>query len=189
MAFAIVIKTLEMTRTKESYLDEGDTKGVGSQVRLDLLEELTEELEGRNREDFKYLVRKNEDENGSVLHGLANIGDGDDVVSELVTRKIREESRNSRLSNEKKRIFNVLMLSIDDIGELAAVDDLLEDPHLHLLVENGVLLDIFANQNGGGGTPRTRVAECPAYQFPEPMMATVSFLGRLISFEERVVGK
>ena len=103
MAFAIVIKTLEMTRTKESYLDEGDTKDVGSQVRLDLLEELTEELEGRNREDFKYLVRKNKDENGSVLHGLTNIGDGDDVVSELVTRKIREESRNSRLANEKKK--------------------------------------------------------------------------------------
>lgn len=116
MAFAIVIKTLEMTRTKESYLDEGDTKGVGSQVRLDLLEELTEELEGRNREDFKYLVRKNEDENGSVLHGLANIGDGDDVVSELVTRKIREESRNSRLSTKKKGYLtfscSVLMISV-----------------------------------------------------------------------------
>ena len=81
------------------------------------------------------------------------------------------------------------MLGVDDISELAAVDDLLKDPHLHLLVENGVLLDISANQNGGGGTPRTRVAECPTYQFPEPMMATVSFLGRLISFEERVVGK
>ena len=103
MAVAIVIKTLEMTRTKESYLDKGDTEGVGSQMRLDLLEELTEELEGRSREDFKYLVRKNEDENGSVLHGLADIGDGNDVVSELVTRKIREESRNSRLSNEKKK--------------------------------------------------------------------------------------
>lgn len=116
MAFAIVIKTLEMTRTKESYLDEGDTEGVGSQMRLDLLEELTEELEGRSRENFKYLVRKNEDENGSVLHGLADIGDGDDVVSELVTRKIREESRNSRLSNEKKGYLtfscSVLMISV-----------------------------------------------------------------------------
>lgn len=47
------------------------------------------------------------------------------------------------------------MLSVDDIGELAAVDNLIVDPHIDPGFKKiGAIKHIFSNNLGNGGSPR-----------------------------------
>lgn len=51
-------------------------------------------------------------------------------------------------------ILDVLVLGVDDLGELLAVDHLLEDPHVDLLHEHvRVLGGVLTHQLCDGGAP------------------------------------
>ena len=55
----------------------------------------------------------------------------------------------------KTDILDVVMLSVVDIGELAAVDNLIVDPHIDPGFKKiGAIKHIFSNNLGNGGSPR-----------------------------------
>lgn len=52
-----------------------------------------------------------------------------------------------------RQVLHVLVLGVDDFSELLAIDDLLVDVHLHLVVEVVELLHVRADDLGDGGAP------------------------------------
>ena len=50
-------------------------------------------------------------------------------------------------------LLDVLVLGVDDLGEVLSVDLLLKDPHLDGLVKVIELWDIGSDDLGNGGTP------------------------------------
>lgn len=53
----------------------------------------------------------------------------------------------------KRRLLDVLVLGVDDIGQVLAVDLFLKDPHLDLVVKVIELANVASNDLGDSGTP------------------------------------
>merc|ERR1719364_383792 len=109
-------------------LDEGDRAaalGHTRHLRADAPEEL---------------VGQHEDEQRGSLHGVREVGVGDDVVREL----------------DARQVLDVLVLGVDDVGQVLAVDALLEDPHGHLVVELVAIEHVAPDNLGDGRAPVAR---------------------------------
>lgn len=118
-------------------LDQGDGLGVGADIALELLADACDEL-----------VRNNKDKHSGITAGLEQIRAGDNVLRQL----------------DSWEIFDVLMLGVDDLGQVASVDLLLKDPHLDLVVILVEELDVASNDLGDSGTPVARSNESDLFR-------------------------
>ena len=89
------------------------------------------------------LVGQAEDEEVGAVAALAEVGHGPDVGRE----------------GSAGEVLDVLVLLVDDVREVAAVDLLLEDPHPDLLLELGALGRVSADVDGHRGGEVARADE------------------------------
>ena len=97
---------------KVHALDKGNTDAVGRHDRPDFLAEPAEKL-----------VWNHKDKDVCARAGFDDISNRYDVVREF----------------NALEVFDVLMLRVDDLRQLSALHDLLEDPHAHLPTEERAL--------------------------------------------------
>lgn len=139
------------------YLNEGNADGV-------LLDHFLQWLANSRHKG----VRQDKDENVGVTSGVEQVRVGDDVLWQLVSRKV----------------LDVLMLAVDDLTQLFAIHHLLVDVHANLVRKVRVFSRIRANDFGDSRAPFGRDTfiirssavvslSCHSYQLPEPMMATL----------------
>lgn len=109
-------------------LDKRNGDGIGGNFSLEGLTSSGQEL-----------MRKDENEDITALGGIDEVGDGDDVGRQGVVGEV----------------LDVAVVLVNDFGELAAIDDLLVDPHgdgILVVFEAG---DVAADYHGGGRPPVT----------------------------------
>lgn len=51
-------------------------------------------------------------------------------------------------NSESLEVFNILVSFVDDLCQFSSIHHLLEHPHLHGMIETGVLLDIAPHYSG-----------------------------------------
>lgn len=113
-------------------LDARDGVGVGKHVMLNLFQSAGKELVG----NAEYQAV-------GILHDLHEIRNGNDVLRKLVAGKIR--GMKELLKTEfNERIFDVLVLSVNNLREFTVADHLLVHPHLNLVLKASVLLGILS---------------------------------------------
>ena len=66
------------------------------------------------------LVRQDEDQDVSFCSSICYVRDGNDVLGESSAREV----------------LDVLMVSVDDLGQLTTIDLVLKDPHADILLKS-----------------------------------------------------
>ncbi len=61
--------------------------------------------------------------------------------------------RVEQAKDKNEHLLDILMLGVDNVGQILAFDLLLKDPHLDLLVEMRKVLDIAAHDTCHGRSP------------------------------------
>lgn len=107
-------------------LDQGDSLAVGGNPALELLANACDKLMGDNK-----------DKHGGISASLQKVGAGNNVRRQL----------------DAGKVFDVLMLGVNDLGQVLTVDFLLKDPHLDLVVKVVELAHIASDNLGDGRTP------------------------------------